>query len=47
MFCGDITYLSYGLKFGSFINNIEDRVSINVHNINKDGMVKIRVLVFL
>ena len=35
------------MKSSSFINYIEDRASINIHNINKNKIVKIGVLVFL
>jgi len=47
MFCGDIAYLSCGLKSNSFINYIEDKFSINIYNINKNRIVKIGILVFL
>ena len=47
MFCGDIIQLSYSLKSGSFINYVENRTPVNIYNINKNGMVKIGILVFL
>ena len=47
IFYGDIMQLSCGLESGSFINYIEDRVSINIYNVNKNKIVKIRILVFL
>ena len=35
------------MESGSFINYIEDRASINIYNINKYKVVKIKILVFL
>ena len=47
MFYRDIAQPSYGLKSGGFINYIEDRASVNIYNINKYKVVKIRILIFL
>ena len=35
------------MESGSFINYIENRASINIYNINKYKVVKIKILVFL
>ena len=43
----DIIQLSYGLESSGFINYIEDRASVNIHNINVNKIVKIGILVFL
>ena len=47
VFRKDIIQPFYGLKSGSFIDYIEDKASIDVHNINKNGIVEIGILVFL
>ena len=47
MFCRDIVQLSCGLESGGFINYIKDKASINIYNINKYGVVEIKILVFL
>ena len=43
----DIIQPFYGLESSGFINYIQDRASINIYNINKYRVVKIRILVFL
>ena len=47
IFYRDIVQLFYGLESGSFIDYIEDRASINIYNVNKYRVVKIKILVFL
>ena len=47
MFYRDIMQLFYGLKFGGFINYIEDGASVNIYNVNEYRVIKIRILVFL
>ena len=39
--------LSYSLKSSGFINYIKDRASVNIYNINKYKIVKIKNLIFL
>ena len=46
MFYRDIVWPSYSLKFSSFINYIKDRASINIHNVNKYGVVKVKIFKF-
>ena len=47
IFYKDIIQPFYGLESSGFINYIEDRASINIYNINKNGIIKIGILVFL
>ena len=47
MFYRDIAQPSYGLESSGFIDYIEDRASVNIHNVNKYRVVKIKILVFL
>ena len=47
IFYKDIIQLFCGLEFGGFINYIKNRASVNIYNINKYGVVKIKILVFL
>ena len=47
MFCGDVAQLSCSLESSGFINYMEDKASINIHNIDKYRVVKVGVLVFL
>ena len=47
MLCKDIIQPSCGLESGNFINYMEDKVSVNIHDVNKNGVVEIGILVFL
>ena len=46
MLHGDILKLSRRLESYSFINYIENGVSINIYNVDEDTIVKVGVLVF-
>lgn len=45
MLCGDILKPSGSLESGFFVNNMKDWIIVNVHNVNKDRVIELDVVI--